>query len=234
MRKRINVLMLRKVLHDYKRFYSLKKESYIQDLIKQGENQFQDFKFVINDSRKIARSLVAFANTNGGRLLIGVKDNGSITGVKTEEEFHMIEAAAQMFCKPKININRKDWLIDTKKVLEITIPESKTKPHLTKTEENKWLAFIRVRDENILADIVMLQVWKKKKRTSGIKINYTHAENFLLSYLNKNNFISLKQFYKKATISRYRAINILSDFIVLDVIEPTFVDNNIFYKSSAK
>ncbi|RLD81534.1 MAG: ATP-binding protein, partial [Bacteroidetes bacterium] len=68
----------------------MKRASYIQDLIKQGENQYQDFKFVINDSKKIARSLVAFANTDGGRLLVGIKDNGNITGVKTEEEFHMV------------------------------------------------------------------------------------------------------------------------------------------------
>ncbi len=209
----------------------MKKASYIQDLIKQGENQYQDFKFVINDSKKIARSLVAFANTDVGRLLVGVKDNGNITGVKTEEEFHMVEAAAQMYCKPEILFKRKDWIIDSKKVLEIIIPESKNKPHLTQTEENKWLAFIRVDDENILANVVMMQVWKKKKSIKGVRIQYTEPENFLLSYLNKNQFISLKQFYKQANISRYRAINILSNFIVLDLLKPIFKENDIFYKS---
>ena len=212
----------------------MKKESYIQDLIKQGENQFQDFKFVINDSKKIARSLVAFANTDGGRLLIGVKDNGNITGVKTEEEFHMVEAAAQMYCKPEILFKRKDWIIDSKKVLEIIIPESKNKPHLTRTEEDKWMAFIRVDDENILANVVMMQVWKKKKSIRGVKIQYTDPENFLLSYLNQNDYINLKQFYKQANISRYKAINILSDFIVLDVLEPFLKENDIFYKSPSK
>jgi predicted HTH transcriptional regulator len=42
-------------------------------LIEEGEHQQQDFKYCINDSKKIAKSLVAFANTDGGRLLIGVK-----------------------------------------------------------------------------------------------------------------------------------------------------------------
>jgi len=208
----------------------LKKPSYIQNLIKQGENQFQDFKFAINDSKKIARSLVAFANTNGGRLLIGVKDNGKITGVKTEEEFHMVEAAAQLYCKPEIIFKRKDWIVEAKKVLEIIIPVSKNKPHLTRTEEDKWLAFVRVDDENILANVVMMQVWKKKKSSRGIKIQYADAENFLLSYLNKNDFISLKQFYKQANISRYRATNILSNLIVLDLIEITFFEKNIYYR----
>ena len=68
---------------------------YIHALIAEGEHQQQDFKFEISDARKIAKTLSAFANTNGGRLLIGVKDNGKIAGVRSEEEKYMIEAAAQ-------------------------------------------------------------------------------------------------------------------------------------------
>ena len=49
---------------------------YIHALIAEGEHQQQDFKFEISDARKIAKTLSAFANTDGGRLLIGVKDNG--------------------------------------------------------------------------------------------------------------------------------------------------------------
>ena len=51
---------------------------YIQNLIEQGENQMLDFKFEISDARKIARTLVAFSNTDGGKLLIGVKDQPGI------------------------------------------------------------------------------------------------------------------------------------------------------------
>ena len=69
---------------------------YIHALIAEGEHQQQDFKFEISDARKIAKTLSAFANTDGGRLLIGVKDNGRIAGVRSEEEKYMIEAAAQL------------------------------------------------------------------------------------------------------------------------------------------
>ena len=50
-------------------------------MIAEGEHQQQDFKTRIDDSRKIARTLVAFANADGGRMLIGVKDNGTVSGV---------------------------------------------------------------------------------------------------------------------------------------------------------
>ena len=37
-------------------------DSYIERLIKEGEHQLLDFKFEISDSRKIAKTLVAFSN----------------------------------------------------------------------------------------------------------------------------------------------------------------------------
>ena len=60
-------------------------------------------KFEISDARKIAKTLSAFANTDGGKLLIGVKDNGKIAGVRSDEEQYMIEAAAGLYCSPEVN-----------------------------------------------------------------------------------------------------------------------------------
>jgi predicted HTH transcriptional regulator len=60
----------------------MKKKHPLEVLIAQGEHQQFDFKFEVSDSKKIAKTLSAFANTDGGRLLIGVKDNGNITGTR--------------------------------------------------------------------------------------------------------------------------------------------------------
>ena len=79
----------------------MKKMHPIEALIEQGEHQQLDFKFEVSDSKKIARTLSAFANTDGGRLLIGVKDNGNISGVRSEEEYYMIEAASKMYTDRK-------------------------------------------------------------------------------------------------------------------------------------
>ena len=74
-----------------------------------------DFKFEISDAAKIARSLVAFANTEGGKLLIGVKDNGAIAGVRSEEEFYMLQNAAHRFCQPEVHFTSKEWVLEGKK-----------------------------------------------------------------------------------------------------------------------
>lgn len=83
---------------------ALTDTQYIQQLVSEGEHCHQDFKFEISDARKIARSLSAFANTEGGRLLVGVKDNGKIAGIRSEEEIYMIEAAATLYCRPAVDL----------------------------------------------------------------------------------------------------------------------------------
>ena len=91
---------------------TLTDTDYIHSLIAEGEHQQQDFKFEISDARKIAKSLSAFANTDGGRLLIGVKDNGRIAGVRSEEEKYMIEAAAQLYCIPEVEYTLQTFIVE--------------------------------------------------------------------------------------------------------------------------
>ena len=143
-------------------------EYYIQRLIDEGEHVHQDFKFEISDARKIAKSISAFSNTEGGRLLVGVKDNGKIAGVRSEEEIYMIEAAAKMYCTPEVNISNKIFKVQGKDILEVTIEESKNKPVYAIDMNNKAWAYVRIKDENILADTVFLNRWKYKKQDEKV------------------------------------------------------------------
>jgi len=156
--------------------------THLYKLIQQGEHQQQDFKYCINDSKKIAKSLVAFANTDGGRLLIGVKDNGKIAGIKTDEEFYMVEAAAKIYSKPAISFRTQQWQVEGKTVLEIQVDPSNLKPHFAKDENGKWLAYIRIDDENFLAHKIQINVWKKQNSPTGIYFTYSDAEKLLLNY----------------------------------------------------
>ena len=123
----------------------------------------QDFKFAINDSAKIARTLSAFSNTDGGRLLIGVKDNGKIRGIQSEEEYYMIESAALRYCRPVVSFDFRKWTVEGKSILEVYIPPVQEKPVLARENESRWLAYIRVGDQNILANHILLQVWKRER-----------------------------------------------------------------------
>jgi len=208
------------------------KPHYIHKLITQGEHQQLDFKFEIADSRKIARTFSAFANTDGGKLLIGVKDNGNIAGIRSEEEFFMAEAAATMYCKPLINFRSKEWIIDNKKVLEVTIEKGDDKPYFAENDDGKWLAFVRVIDQNILANRVMVNAWKRKKGDEGTYINYTQNERLLLEYLENNEFISISKFKRTAGISLYKAENVLTNFLALNIIEVVIFEKQVLYRLS--
>jgi predicted HTH transcriptional regulator len=204
--------------------------SYIKNLIQSGENQQLDFKFEISDSRKIARTLVAFSNTDGGTLLIGVKDNGKIAGVRTDEEFYMVQAAADMYCKPEITFISKRWVVDGKTVLEVTIPRGTLFPYMAETEPGKWLAYIRIKDENILATAVHMKVWRNKTHNTGILIEYGDKVKILMKYLEINKSVSISRFCRTVFLPRNAAENILADLIYLGLIEMVYEENHFVYR----
>ncbi len=206
----------------------------LQEKIDQGEHQQQDFKFAINDSKKIARSLAAFANTDGGSLLVGVKDNGKIAGVASEEEYYMIEAAAKMYCKPPVNFEVFEWKSEGKTVLEIIIPQSDLKPHKAPTKEGKYKVYIRVKDQNLLANKILLEYWKAQKRNKNQLLQLNPPEKFLLDYLSENESISFTRFYKRANISRYKAEKILISLLCMNIIEINFTEKEVYYTLSVK
>ena len=192
---------------------------YIKNLILQGEHQQQDFKFQVNDSRKIARTLVAFANTDGGKLLIGVKDNGVIAGIRTEEEYHMIEAAATMYCRPEVDFASRHWNIDGRRVLEIDVPRAQIKPHYAKTDEGSWMAWVRVGDQNILADTIMVKYWKRRKSPRGTVIHYSDNEKMLLQYLSSHPTINLERYSEISGLARNLAEDVIVDMMVAGLVE---------------
>ena len=204
----------------------------IKKLIEKGENQQLDFKFEIADSKKIARTLAAFANTDGGTLLVGVKDNGVIAGVRSDEEYYMVEAAATMYCKPEIDFRTSEWNIDGKIVLEVKVPKSTKRPHYASAKDDQWKVFIRVNDQNLLANKILLSVWKRQQKKSGVLIRYRDKEKLLLDYLKPNPFITFSRFCRIAEISKYKAETILVNFILLGIIEIIFTEKQTYYKLS--
>jgi len=203
--------------------------NYIQKLILQGEHQQQDFKYCITDSKKIARSLVAFANTDGGRLLVGVKDNGRIAGVRSDEEYYMIDSAAKMYSKPEVDFTSRQHFIDGKTVLEVIIEPSTEKPHFALDEHGKWWAYFRKDDENMQANKIMIEVWKRQKSNDGILISYSPAEKCLLDYLASNTKISVSKFARIAHLSYKKAEQIIINFRSLNILKDCFGDNRIDY-----
>ena len=195
---------------------------YIHSLITEGEHQQLDFKFEISDARKIARTLSAFSNTDGGRLLIGVKDNGRISGVRSDEEFYMVESAASLYCKPEVFFESRQHQVEGKNVLEIYIPPVARKPVYARDQDQRWMAYVRVADENILASIIQLEVWKEEHKEGGKLLEYTRSEELLLHYLDQVPGATLTKMQRDTGFRRKELISLLTKLVRFDVVEMQF------------
>lgn len=194
-------------------------DRYIQNLISQGENLNLDFKYEISDAKKIARTFSAFANTSGGRLLIGVKDNGAIKGVKTDEEAYMAESAAHLYCKPPVDYKIATHKIEGKIVLEVIVAESTNKPHTAPWKEKQWKAFVRVDDQNFVANKVMLEVWKIRHQKTSLLLRYDDFEQRLFALLKLKEEITLTDYIRECKIPQHIAVKILAKLIAVKVID---------------
>ncbi len=206
------------------------EEINIYRLIKQGEHQQLDFKHKIDDARKLARAMSAFANSCGGTLLIGVKDNGSIVGIKSDEELYMLQSAAEYYSKPKISYKVEIIEIENKTILKVSIPVSKKLPHFVKNENGQWQAYYRVDDKNILLNQLAVQILKnvhKNRRRQHILRSY---ELKIISLFNEHSILNIKNIEEKTLLPFSIIQKSLIKLIQLNILIYQITINGIWFK----
>jgi len=180
--------------------------------LNRGEGENLEYKFEVNSGRKIAATISAFSNTTGGSILIGVKDNGTVAGVRIEEELYVLDAAANLYCKPEVTLQLKRWEIKGKMVLEAFVPESKNKPVLAEVEPDVTKAYIRYGASNLLANAVHLQLWRITENNAKPKI-FSDKQLAIITLFKTNNWLSLNQISRKSKLPRNIVIQTIADLI---------------------
>jgi predicted HTH transcriptional regulator len=202
----------------------------VKKLIFEGEGVTLDFKKTITSCEKIAKTMVSFANNKGGRLLIGVADDGTIKGVKSEdEERYMITKAAQLYARPALEPTFEEIYVDDKMVLVVDTPESDAKPHYSLAEDGKWWVYVRVKDKSILASKIVVDVLKRSGGNEGVLIEYSLKEKTLLEHLEKATRITVKECCDLLKIGRNRAQRLLVDLILSGIIRINTTEKEEFY-----
>lgn len=194
----------------------------IPRLIEEGEHVNQDFKFQISDARKIARSISAFANNTGGRLLIGVKDNGNIAGVRNEEDIYMIEQAAQLYCRPAQHVDFTAYQVDGAIVVKADIAPANRRPVLAQESDKSWNAYYRVADENILAPTIMVKAWRRQANAKSSIISFSDAESALLRLLDQQDSTTIDNYIHSTHISQTSAEDIIINLYSIGIIDFTY------------
>ena len=202
----------------------------LHHLIAQGEHQQQDFKYEISDVRKIARTLSAFANTDGGRLLIGVKDNGKIAGVRSDEEIYMVEAAAALYCIPPVECHMSVHRVEGRGVVIAEVEPSAERPVRARLDDDSLCAYMRIADENIVASPVQMALWREADKERSTMMSFTEREQSLLKLLaDSPEPLTLNRFARLGRLPRYRAVQQLALFIRFGLVEQQFVDHTFVY-----
>jgi DNA-directed RNA polymerase subunit F len=185
----------------------------LKQIVARGEGLYTEFKRKVNHPDKIVKEIVAFANTNGGKLILGVDDDGTIVGLKyaTEDEFEM-RKAIELYCKPMISYTlTKVVVAPNRSVLVFDILPHPQKPVFViyNFKRNTGVAYIRVADQSLQASREMRKILQGNTESQEILFTYTEKERVLMQYLAKFQRIDVDTFAKIAQISPKEASDIL-------------------------
>ena len=200
---------------------------YLLSLIREGEHQQQDFKYRVADACKLAKSVSAFANTDGGRLLIGVRDDGHLSGVRSEEEIYMMHQAAYKYCKPEASIKFDTYHAEGRTIVIATVPPSSKRPVCAQDEEGRMRAYIRINDENIVASPVHLALWRESQKPQGAMITYNDDIRKLLDVMHGRQ--TLNQIVRLSRLPRHKVITLMARLIRFGTLRWEYADQQFLF-----
>lgn len=106
----------------------------LQERILKWEDLHTEFKESLPDNETLAKSIVCFANTDGGQLIIGVSSSGDYIGVENPDDaMRRIDDVAFNRCEPPISILPETVDLDGKIILIINIPKGEQRPYRTRS-----------------------------------------------------------------------------------------------------
>ncbi len=184
----------------------------LKRLIDEGEGFELEFKRKFSTTEKIAKTLIAFANTKGGIMLFGVNDDRTIIGVTSEkEEIEMIRTAGNVYCDPPIEPDIDTVPYKGRDVIVATVEESGQKPHYLNLDGENDSAigtrvFIRVNDKTVEASKEVVKILEAENADAPpLRIAIGDAERRLFEYLDAHERITVSEYAQLVNNSHRRA-----------------------------
>lgn len=201
--------------------YNSRQVQDLRKLVDKGEGSHLEFKRKATYPDKIVREMIAFANSKGGIVLLGVGDDRSMPGLKYPEgESHVIHNALKK-CSPPLVIRETFIPIgNSRTIIQYVVPESNTKPHYQFLEKEKH-AYVRVNDQSIKASREIREIIKRAQRKKDIRFHYGEHEQFLMQFLEEHKTITLKKFIGMRGLRKNYASKKLILLVLADVLSIT-------------
>lgn len=211
------------------------------ELIEEGEGFHTEFKQRFSDYPKIAKEMIAFANSKGGYIIVGIDDDKSIYGVPSEKsEAELLNQTAKEQCEPPIEIKFHYSELEHREIVVAEIPESKNKPHRLQDYKpeidlNTAQVFIRVNDKSVPASKEMIKILQARSSETELK-KYAvgKTEKAVFDYLVSNDSITVKTLGEIANISNRRASRTLIKLVRANMLNVHTKDNGEDYFTAAQ
>jgi predicted HTH transcriptional regulator len=202
----------------------------LKKLVAEGEGPHLEFKRKAAMPEKIVRELIAFANTAGGTLLIGVDDNKTLAGTKyPDEDLHVVNEALKKYCRPPLTYQETVIHISEKKsIVRMDIAPGSRLHYLVVNKDTRH-CYIRQADMSIKASSEMVEIARRKKQKRDIRFTFGEAEKQLMEYLEAYPAITLAGFQKLAGLNRFRARRKLILLVLANVLKITATEKGDLY-----
>ncbi len=193
----------------------------LKKVVARGEGSCLEFKRKAAYPDKIVREMIAFANAKGGTLLLGVSDDGGLAGLKhPEDESHVIQISLNK-CHPRLPVTETFIPIGPSRfIIQYDVAESEHKPHYFRDGATRQ-AYIRVNDQSIKASREVREIARRSKQKKDIRFHYGEHEKFLMTYLDVNPAITLKEFMNVSGLKRIYASKKLVLLVLANVLQIT-------------
>lgn len=183
----------------------------LRRLVALGEGPHLEFKHRVPRPERIAREVIALANSGGGKVLVGVGDDGTLVGLKdTEEELFALRDALETHCEPPVRLEIEGVRVSRRReVLVIDVPASAAKPHFLVEEgtatNGHRKAFVRVGHESVEASREAVTLMKAERRPRDVRFTFGEKEQQLMKYLERYERITVREYARLAGLPRWKA-----------------------------
>lgn len=211
-----------------------------ENLIGQGEGTTIEFKQRFSTHEKIAKEIIAFANTKGGFILFGINDNGSLYGLESEKsDIELIAECCEKYCEPPVKYNLENLEYKKKDILILYIYESNIKPHRiqdynSKIDLNSAHVFLRVNDKSVPASKEMIKIMQTQTEEKSLtNYNVGKNERIVFEILQKKETLTVKELSDSANISQRRASRTLINLVRANLLFIHIKDNGTEFFTAA-
>ena len=185
----------------------------LRRLAAMGEGRHLEFKNRVPRPERIAREVIALANTDGGKVLVGVDDDGTVLGVKdAQESFFALQTALDDRILPPVELDFESVRISRKReVLVVHVPASLDRPHKLRPDRRpdgklpKQRAFVRVADQSVEASAAAVEMMKAEARGDAVTFTFGDAERRLLDYLAEYETITVTTYARMHDLPPWKA-----------------------------